>query len=533
MAEIPAAGSISFEDRAVKQIPFEWGYGCTPRVAKLRDELYFKASVIEEWGAMFMGLFDSKALNDKISFRKNVRLDVDRARLVTQAYKETEGQPTVISMARALEKICEELPIFIKKGELIVGDANSAPDEVRWFPEISVSYLPASITDGAFARMVTDEERAEILDICKYWESKCLEAQIETAMPPQGKSGWASIFGIPSSMGASGGFYSESACGPAYDYDKLFSDGVQARIDRAEAKLKELESNAAEMNPADYLEKKYNWEAMAICGKAMIRFAQRYAELARQQAREENDETRRNELEETAATLDWVPANPPRTFQEALQFYWMIEVVARYLAVHGYGCGIRIDQIWWPYYAADMKADRITRAKALELVECLFVKIQEVGIPACWPPFFAALAGGEIFYTADLGGSIDGKDACNDLTCICLEAQVDLRLNQPPIAMLYHGNINQDVVDRAIDLERAGSGHPAFFNEDLLEKWGLLRGYSREVAKNTAAAGCVANFVKGKFTMHTGIVECGGFVGPKLLERVFFQGGDLVFGTEG
>ena len=206
-------------------------------------------------------------------------------------------------------------------------------------------------------------------------------------------------------MESSGGIYSESANVPAYDYDKLFAQGIKARIERAEANLQELHNRASQMLPAEYIEKRNNWEAMVMSGKGMIRFAERHAEEARKQASIETDAVRRKELEEMAAVLDWVPANPPRTFHEALQFYWMIEVVGRYLAVHGFGCGVRIDQVWWPYYEADMKADRITREKALELIECLFLKIQEVGIAACWPPFFAGLCGGEIFYTANIGGS--------------------------------------------------------------------------------------------------------------------------------
>jgi len=531
MSEIPVPGSVSFEDRAKKRVPFEWGYGCTPRVAKLRDSLYFKASKIEDWGALFLSFFDSSALKDKIGFRKDVRIDVDRARIITQSYKETEGQPEVIRSAKAMLKICEELPIFIKPGELIVGDPNSAPDEVRWYPEIGVSWVPDAFTKGGFAGMVTDEERKEVLDIYEYWKDKALEVHIESVIPPELRGGMGEMFGLPETIEGGQQESSASMTVPAYDYDRLFADGIKARIDVAEAKLRELDLISGQINPAEYLEKKRNWEAMVICGKGILRFAQRYAELAREQANTEQDECRKNELEDMAVILDWVPANSPRTFQEALQFYWLIEVIARYLSVHGFGSGVRIDQVWWPYYEADMVADRITREKALELVECLFIKIQEVGVAACFPPFFVGVAGGEIFYTANIGGTTMGtKDACNDLTCICLEALADIRLNQPPLAMRYHRNINQDVVDRAIDLGRTGTGHPSWFNEDLIEKWGLLRGYSAEDARNTAPAGCVANYVKGKHVIQTGLVQAGGFVGPKLLERVLLQGGDLALG---
>ena len=406
MAVIPAPGSVSFEDIVTKKVPHEWGYGSTPRTAKLRDDLFYKAAVVKDWGAVFSGIFDNAALQDKIGFRKEVRLDTDRARLITESYKETEGQPEIIRRANAIAKVCEEMPVFIKPGELIVGDPNSAPDEVRWFPEIAVSYMPDAITIGGFSKMVTAEERQETIEVCDYWKSRCLEARIEAAIPPAMNCGMAGMLGAPPGMNQEGGIYSESASVPAYDYDKLFQDGLKARIERAEAQLKALEDNCCEMNPVAFLEKSSAWKAMIISGKAIIRFAERHAELARELAAKESDPANKKNLEEIAETLDWVPANPPRTFRESLQFYWMVEVVGRYLAVHGYGCGIRIDQVWWPYYKADMEADRITRAEALELIECLFIKVQEVGIPACWPVFFAALCGGEIYYTCNIGGSM-------------------------------------------------------------------------------------------------------------------------------
>ena len=104
-------------------------------------------------------------------------------------------------------------------------------------------------------------------------------------------------------------------------------------------------------------------------------------------------------MQEIAATLDQVPAHPARTFREAVQFYWIIEVAAKFLAVYGHGGGHRIDQIFWPYYEADMGAGRISRAQVLELIECLFLKIEELGIALEWPVTFTGKAGGEVFYT--------------------------------------------------------------------------------------------------------------------------------------
>ncbi len=209
----------------------------------------------------------------------------------------------------------------------------------------------------------------------------------------------------------------------AYDYPTLFKEGVEARIETAQQKLQELNDRAWEIPPAEYVEKKTNWEAMVIAGKGILRFARRYAELARNLAAEEVDETRKHELEEIAATLEQVPAHPARTFREAVQFFWMIEVAAKFVAVYGHGAGHRIDQILWPYYEADMRQRRITRDQALELVECLFLKIQELGIALEWPVTFTGKAGGDVFYTINICGSNDdGSDASNDLSCLVMEA---------------------------------------------------------------------------------------------------------------
>lgn len=511
---IPKPGSIPFTDRVTKAKPYEWGYGSTPRTAKLRDELHWKAAVVKDWVNVAIG-------EGKCEFRKGVRIDLDRARLVTQAYKETEGQPPVIQKARSIEKLCDEMPIFIKSGELIVGDPNGTPDEVRWYPEISVYYMPDAVTRGSFSEMVTDEEKRELIeDIYEYWKDKAVEARVKATLPEElipivvGTTTSSAVFNV----------WEEGKGAPAYDYESLMKEGLKARIERVEAKLKELDSRIAELNPAEYTKKKNNWESMARSGRAILRFSQRYADLAREQARAESDATRRAELGEIATILDWVPANPPRTFHECLQFYWMIEVVGRFLAMSGTGCGVRIDQVWWPYYESDMKAGRIAREKALELVECLFLKVQEVGAAPEWPLCFVGTAGADIFYTPNICGTTpDGKDASNDVSCLVMEALANAHLNQPPVALRYHRNISPQVVDRAIDLLRVGMGHPSFFNEELLEKWGLLRGWSPEDTKNTQVAACVANHLKGKPVTGTSLAEVGGIIMPKILEEVLFK----------
>ena len=514
MLEKIDTSSFSFEDRVTKSVPFDWGYGSTHRVAKLRDQLHWKAAVVKEFINVATGI-------GKCRFRKgeDIKIDLDRARLVTRAYKETEGHPWAIRRAMAVKKLCEEMPIFIKPGELIVGDSNGAPDEIRWYPESSVWWMPEGITTGGYSDMVTEEERKEIIeDICEYWADKCVSSRIRAVLP---KDLQPLVPKEPMGSSVNYNVWDESRALPSYEYASLFKEGLKTRLDKVEAKLKELDSKIYEISPAEYLEKKNTWEAMAICGRAIIHYAKRHADLARAQAEEEKDEIRKKELEEMAAILEWVPANRPRTFHECLQFYWIIEITAHFLAVCGNGCGVRIDQVWWPYYQADIKSGRITREEALELVECLFLKIQDLGSPLEWPAIFTATSGFDVTYTANICGSDgEGKDLSNDLSCIVMEALANLHINQPPIALRYHRNISPEVVDKAIDLMRTGQGHPSVFNEDLLEKWGLTRGWPPEIAKKVQVAGCTAYNISGKPVSSTGLGEVGAIFPVRLLEEV-------------
>lgn len=512
MTTIPKPGSVSFEGRVTKAKPYEWGFGSTPRTARLRDQLYWKSAVVKDFVNVAMGL-------GKTEFRQGILADTNRARLVTQAFRETEGQPVVLQCARMVQKLCEEMPIFIKDGELIVGDANGAPNTVRWYPETNVEWMPEAITTGGFSEMVTEEERREIVeDICPYWADKSVAARIKASIPQD----------MAPMMFSYGPFcaytWEQARAIPAYDWEMLYRQGLRARVEAVEVKIKDLDSRVADTDPGEYLEKKNNWVAMAKCGRAIIRYAERLAELAQLQAQEENDDVRKKELEEMAEILVRVPAEPPRTFHEALQFYWIVDTTAHFMVRWGSGSGTRIDQIWWPYYEADMRANRITRERALELVECLFLKIQEIGAALEWPIGFTGGSGASIFYTADICGSKpNGDDASNDLSCIVMEALANLHLTQPPVALRYHSNISPDVIQRAIDLGRLGLGHPSYFNEDLLEKWALMRGWSPEDAKKTQASGCVANAIMGKTVQSTGAPWIGTANMLKVFEEVLYQ----------
>lgn len=503
----------------VLHTPYKWGYGSTPRTAALRNNLYWKAAVVKDFINLVSGLAKCEFRNGQ-----HIRIDVDRAKLFTESFCMSEGEPVVLRHAKAMLNVCDKLPIYIKPGELIVGCPNSAPDELRWYPEINAAFMVEAITTGGFTTMVSSEERDIILDICNYWRGRSVADKIRNMLPEQI---FPDITGGLISSPIEAKLWEMGMVGLTFDYPRLFEEGIVARIERANNHLQLLYENVCDYDPADFIEKRMNWEAMVIAGKAILRFAERYCLLAETLAKNETNPSSKKELENLAEILSRVPACSARTLHEAIQFYWIVEVAAKFIAVYGTGGGHRIDQIFWPYYQSDIDAKRINRSQALELIECLFLKIQEVGIALEWPVTFTGKAGGDIFYTLNVAGTNeDRSDATNDLSYIVLEAMSNLHINHPPIAVRYHKGISPEFVEQAIDLARIGMGHPSWFNEDLLEKWALMRGYSPRDAKKTAVGGCVTNNVPGRYMLTTGAIGIGGIILPKVLEEVLFQGGN-------
>jgi pyruvate formate-lyase/glycerol dehydratase family glycyl radical enzyme len=501
---------VCTEERFKKAMPFEWGYGSTPRTNKLRKAVHWKGAVTES-----ILVKPAEGLG-KTGFRKGIRMDMDRARIVTAALRETDGQPVPLQYARMVEKLCEEMPVFIKDGELIVGDPNGGAHKIRWYPETNVDWMPEAVTTGGFSQIVTEEERREILDeICPFWERRSTAALIKSSLPEEMAPTITTYGSVVMNV------WEQGLVIPAWDFEVLFREGLAARIAKAEARLAELDTRVQEMDPAEYLAKRYEWQAMARCGRAIIRYGHRLSEITRQQAAQERDAKRRTELEEMADILEHVPAHPPRTFHECLQFYWTVEVAAHYFAHWGYGSGVRFDQVWWPYYQADIESGRITREDAVELVECLFLKIQEIGAPLEWPPKFAGVSGANTMYTANIGGvTDDGEDATNELSFIVLEALGNLHLSQPPVAVQYHAGISPELISAATDLCRTGLGHPSYFNMDLLTRWAIMRGFSVEDSRRVMPIACASYSVKGTGMLASGLAPGLEMNCPAVLNEV-------------
>ncbi|MFC1915554.1 glycyl radical protein [Chloroflexota bacterium] len=431
---------------------------------------------------------------------------VERSCLITDAYKETEGMPTVLRRAKALRKILEEMTIYIKNNELIVGNMASKPRAAPLFPEFGVEFIRAEL--DSFAQrphdkfLVSKENKKKTEEIISYWEGKTncdrVRSLYEVVLPSEFKEGWDPARFQTSNEVIKSRAHADNGEGHVIpNYERLFKSGFNGIIRDIEVSLGKL--NPA--NPQDLRRKIFLEAALIVC-KAAIKFAQRYSDLARKLAAEEPE--RGVELRAIAEICSLVPANPARTFWEALQSLWFVHLIIQ-IESNGHAIGFgRLDQLLYPYYERDIRDGRRTREQALELIECLFIKSCEPNKLRPWE-YTRRLSGYPMYQDVNLGGQTrDGKDATNELTYLFLEATEELRLHQPTINVRVHQGTPEELLVRACETLARHGNLPAFYSDAVIIP-GLLKVFRRgginmsiEDARDYAIVGCGEPVIPGK-----------------------------------
>jgi len=440
-------------------------------------------------------------------FRSEIRLDLQRSRLMTESYKETDGEAMVLRRAKALANILNKMGIFIRDYERIVGYQTAEPNgifhpiEQNWKSPQRLANSPAGKT------LLDDAGRKELDELCKYWKGKSISDRHQAVLPEDLKKYWTyegtflwsqlSELGIP-------------------NYEKLFNLGLQGLINEIREKMARLDQKI----PADYVEQKDFLTASIISLEAVINFAKRYAVLAKESAVRQKNATRKKILEEIAETCAWVPANPPRTFIEAIQFFYFIHLV-RYLEYSTLGIGVRIDYLFGPYYEKDLKEGKITKEETLGILQLLWIKLNELGLVYS-PTVSSVYSGVASLQAVTIGGTDEkGRDVTNDLTYLTMEAAKSLKIIEPSIALRVHEGTPDEVYSRATDVIKTGIGYPSLFNDEALiplyERWGV----PKNEAKQYAVSGCVYIEIPGKNVVRRSV---GYFVLPKCLWWALHQG---------
>ncbi len=441
------------------------------------------------------------------------KLYIERARLITESWQQTEGDPTIIRKAKALRHILRHMTIEIDPDELIVGNRSPLPRMGVVSPEMAVEWIDQELEtlptrpQDSFAVDPRDIEELRH-EIFPYWRGRTLYDQVKAAIPPDVEEArQAKVFKLNQTDHGQGHTLP--------NVERWIHQGPRLLLDQA----RRLLETASPGEKADF------YLAAIVSLEGAIAFIERYAHLAEEQAALQP--AHRVHLEESAAICRRLAAAPPRTFRETVQALWFLFVILEVESnASGFSPG-RLDQYLYPYYRRDLEAGRLSQEEALELLESLWLKFNEIVLlrNAESARYFG---GFPIGFNVILGGqTLEGQDATNELSYLCLQAQADLGLPQPNLSVRLHSGTPERFLLAASQVISYGGGMPQIFNDEVIIPALLNRGYPPEEAYNYAVIGCVEISVPGNTSGWSGAAL---FNMVKVLELTMTGGIDRLTG---
>lgn len=443
-------------------------------------------------------------------------IEADRAYLLTESYKQTEQDPIITRRAKAFEHILKYIPITIRENELIVGSATKAPRGCQVFPEFSYAWLEAEFdtisTRTADPFFISEETKNILHEVYQYWKGKTTSELALSYMAPEAK------LAIDHNIFTPGNYFYNGVGHVTVSYDEILSIGYEGIIAKAKAALNQLQ-----VSDMDYVKRRCFLEAVITSCQGAIDYAHRYAALALEEAECCQDMTRKSELLRIAENCAKVPGKGAESFYEACQSFWFIQML---LQVESSGHSIspgRFDQYMYPYYEADLKAGKITREFAQELMDCIWVKLNDLN-KARDAASAEGFAGYSLFQNLIAGGqNKEGVDVTNDLSFMCIEASMHVALPQPSLSVRVWNGTPQEFLMKAAKLTRTGIGLPAYYNDEVVIPALLNRGLTLVDARDYNIIGCVEPQKAGKTD---GWHDAAFFNMCRPLELVFSNGRD-------
>jgi len=448
---------------------------------------------------------------------------MERAVLETEAYKMHEGRVSVPELrALAFKHIMENKTLWIGDGELIVGEKGSAPQSAPSFPEICCHTLEdlkiMNERDLIFFRVAPDDFKTQEDIIIPFWKDRAIRERLLSAMTPE----WRQCY----SAGIFTEFMEQRGPGHTVGSKNIYHKGFLEYKKDIENAIAALDCQ----NDAEALQKKEQLSAMSICCDAIITLGQRYAVYARELAKTQTDDTRRAELLQIAANCDVVPANRPQTYWQALQMYWFVHigVTTEINPWDAFSPG-RLDQHLIPFYQNDCDSGILDKSKALELLECLWVKFNNQPAPPKVGITLKESGTYTDFANINTGGiTEDGSDGVNDVSYLILDCMDEMRLLQPSSNVQISRKNPREFLLRACEISRKGWGQPAFYNTEAIVRELINAGKSLEDAMLGGSSGCVETGAFG----NEAYILTGYFNLPKILEITLNNGCDPKTGNQ-
>ena len=419
-------------------------------------------------------------------------IDAERAVLATQAYKENQNQPRVMVRALMLQKILENMSIYIEDKSLIAGNQATKNKNAPIFPEYTMEFVMIELDlfekrDGDVF-YITEETKQQLRDIAPFWENNNLRARGEALLPDE-----VSVFMETGVFGMEGKLNAGDAH-LAVNYERILAEGLKGYEERTK-KLKA----ALDFTKPESIDKNVFYKAVLIVIDAVHTFANRYSKLAQDMALTKTDAKRKEELLEISRICAKVPYEPASSFREAVQAVWFIQLILQ-IESNGHSLSYgRFDQYMYPYYKKDMENGSLSEESALELLTCLWIKTLTVNKVRSQAHTLSS-AGSPMYQNVTIGGqTTDKKDAVNELSFTVLKSVAQTRLTQPNLTVRYHANLNKKFFDECIEVMKLGFGMPALNNDEIIIPSFINWGVKEEDAYNYSAIGCVETAVPGKW----------------------------------
>ena len=419
-------------------------------------------------------------------------IDAQRAILATLAYKENLNQPRVMVRAKMLEKVLDNMSIYIEDKSLLAGNQATKNRNAPIFPEYTMEFVMNELDqfekrDGDIF-YITEKTKEQLREIAPFWQNNNLRARGEALLPEEVRVFMETgVFGMEGKLNAGDAHL-------AVNYERILKDGLRGY----EKRVKEYKATLDLTNP-DNIDKYCFYNAVLIVLKAVRNFANRYSVLAKDLAEKEMNQERKIELLEISRICSKVPYEPAETFREAVQSVWFIQLILQ-IESNGHSLSYgRFDQYMYPYYDRDIKNGTIKESEALELLTCLWIKTLTINKVRSQAHTLSS-AGSPMYQNVTIAGqTTDKKDAVNDLSFLVLKSVAQTRLTQPNLTVRYHKNINKRFLDECVEVMRLGFGMPALNNDEIIIPSFMDWQVKEEDAYNYSAIGCVETAVPGKW----------------------------------
>ena len=419
-------------------------------------------------------------------------IDAQRAILATLAYKENLNQPRVMVRAKMLEKVLDNMSIYIEDKSLLAGNQATKNRNAPIFPEYTMEFVMNELDqfekrDGDVF-YITEKTKEQLREIAPFWQNNNLRARGEALLPEEVRVFMETgVFGMEGKLNAGDAHL-------AVNYERILKDGLRGY----EKRVKECKATLDLTNP-DNIDKYCFYNAVLIVLEAVRNFANRYSVLAKDLAEKELNQERKIELLEISRICSKVPYEPAETFREAVQSVWFIQLILQ-IESNGHSLSYgRFDQYMYPYYNRDIKNDTIKESEALELLTCLWIKTLTINKVRSQAHTLSS-AGSPMYQNVTIAGqTTDKKDAVNDLSFLVLKSVAQTRLTQPNLTVRYHKNINKHFLDECVEVMRLGFGMPALNNDEIIIPSFMDWQVKEEDAYNYSAIGCVETAVPGKW----------------------------------